>query len=153
VAQFVAEGEAIIRELQGLDPNQQRRRVRIARLRGMEDSSREWSPLMVVEHLMMTGPGMLGAAQSLAAGRVPGEKPGTARVKPRGEVGPEILERYAAFLHGYPAAVAALTLRAEPKFEHPWFGPLDARRWIVLNTFHQALHGRQLGEIRSMLGR
>ncbi|BCU77728.1 hypothetical protein llg_24430 [Luteolibacter sp. LG18] len=147
VDRFVADGRWIVERVRALEPERQRTRVRIERLRGMEDSSREWSPLMVVEHLLITGPAMLGAARSLSAGVVPGRAVSTAAVKPKGEAGAELLEEFGRLLDGYPAAVAALTFPTKPKFPHPWFGPLDARRWVVLNAFHQALHRRQLERI------
>lgn len=147
VEKFVADGRSIVEQIRGLPPEQQRARIRIARMRGLEDSSREWSPLMVVEHLLMTGPGMLGAAKMLSAGTVPQRKVSTAAVKPKGESGAEILDDFARLLDGYPAEVSGLTFPGEPKFPHPWFGPLDARRWVVLNAYHQALHRRQLERI------
>jgi len=147
VEKFIADGRWIVERVRHLGAERQRARVRIARLRGLEDSSREWSPLMVVEHLLMTGPGMLGAAKMLSAGHVPKRAVSTAAVKPKGESGPEILEDFAKLLDGYAAEVAGLTFPDEPKFPHPWFGPLDARRWVVLNAFHQALHRRQLEKI------
>ncbi|MGC4016808.1 MAG: hypothetical protein QM755_20185 [Luteolibacter sp.] len=144
---FVADGRWIVERVRVLEPEQQRTPVRIGRLSGMEDSSREWSPLMVVEHLLMTGPGMLGAAKMLSAGIVPQRKVSTAAVKPKGESGPEILDRFEQLLDGYSSEVAGLTFPDEPKFPHPWFGPLHARRWVMLNTYHQALHRRQLEKI------
>lgn len=147
VEKFVADGRWITERVHQMRSEQQSRPVRIARLRGLEDSSREWSPLMVVEHLLMTGPGMLGAAKMLSAGIVPQRAVSTAAVKPKGKSGAEILGDFAKLLDGYSAEVAGLTFRDEPEFPHPWFGPLNGRQWVVLNTFHQSLHRRQLEKI------
>jgi len=38
-----------------------------------------------------------------------------------------------------------------PTHRHPWFGPLEARRWHCFATFHLQVHRRQLQEIRRAL--
>lgn len=148
---FVAEGRTLVSRVRALSGDARHRRIPIPRLTGLEHSSREWSPLMVIEHLLITGPGMLGAARLLDAGKVPNRTVSTADLKPAGGAGEELLERYETFLDGYRPIVAELRFPPEPRFPHPWFGPLDSRGWIVLNTIHQGIHRRQLAAILDRL--
>lgn len=55
-----------------------KRRVLAPRLTGLEDSSRYWSPFMVVEHLVIVDDNMLGILADLVAGR---RHPAPARIE------------------------------------------------------------------------
>ena len=130
-------------------------RVLVARLRGLEDSSRHWSAAMTVEHLHIVGTGILAAIASLRAGNVPPGQASTADVKPRGEEAPEETRaKFVGLLADGAAADALPPMRpgVGPRYPHPWFGPLDAHRWHVLNGIHQGIHRKQLEAIRAGLG-
>lgn len=125
------------------------RRVLVAPMRGLEDSSRNWSPGMVLEHLLITGRGMLGIALALSHGRTVDRVVRTADVKPRGGDERRVAAAFAELHQALPArwrAERGAQLHG-PTHDHPWFGPLTASDWIRLVAFHLRLHARQFDRI------
>lgn len=151
IEKFIGEGRRILTVVRSLDAEQQQRRTRVRRVTALEDSSREWSARMVIEHLMITGPAMLGAARSLAAGIVPQRQVKISDLKPKGESGPEVLDDFKKLLEGYTGRATGLSKPGQPTFAHPWFGELDAHGWLVLNGFHQSIHRTQVERIVASL--
>lgn len=152
---FQKEGQKVLALLDALPAERRTERVLIARLRGMEDSSRHWSAAMTVEHLNIVGRRFLGVIASLRAGEVP---PGTARtadVKPRGEeTAAETRAKFVTLLADSAAAdgLPPMLPGAGPRYLHPWFGPMEAHGWHALNGIHQGIHRQQLEAIRDGLG-
>ncbi len=153
---FQAEGARVLAVWDALPPERLTERVLIRRFPGIEDSSRYWSAGMTVEHLNIVGADIRAVVRSLRAGRVPDRAARVEDVKPRGEAGPaatraafvEILAETAA----EEAAVAPVAPGVGPRYDHPWFGPIDAFRWHALLGIHQGLHRRQIEAIRDGLG-
>jgi hypothetical protein len=126
------------------------KRVLVAPMPGLEDSSRYWSPAMVLEHLVIVGVAMERAILELSHGRVPPGKADTAKVKPLGQTPvPEIRARYRDFYQGAPARIEAAVgdWRSKARMRHPWFGPFNARQWAWVLGAHAHIHRRQLREI------
>ena len=44
-------------------------------------------------------------------------------------------------------------LKTPLRYEHPWFGPLDAAGWHALAAGHMGIHRRQLENILREMGR
>ena len=61
-------------------------RVLITRLRGLEDSSRNWSVWMTLDHLRITNLALIRVITALTHGHVPPGKASTAAVKPSASV-------------------------------------------------------------------
>jgi hypothetical protein len=123
--------------------------VLIERITGIEDSSRYWSPFMVLQHLRIVNDGIARTVEQLSQGRtVPGVVR-TANMKPGPEAGVEAIEEYRECTERYLArADAALQHTASRvKHTHPWFGPLTAHGWHCLAAIHQGVHRRQLAAI------
>lgn len=148
-----SEEAAILATVAGLTPVDAGKRVLIGRLRGMEDSSRNWSVYMTLDHLRIVNSGVAGLLSLLLAGRRPEQVVGTADVKPSLMVGPEVV---AAFCEANAAVRTAVSgdrsFSSSVRQPHPWFGPLEAAEWLVLVPFHMRLHRRQIerivGELR-----
>lgn len=132
---------------QSLLPNAFQKRVRIKPLWGIEDSSRDWSAEMVLEHLIEVGVRIATAIIELSHGEKPGTPIGDAI--PGGGRGHALIEDYAAFLDDYAATLSEDVGNRDSKLTcpHPWFGELTAHRWACLGAFHQAQHRRHLEEI------
>lgn len=148
---FQREGQKVLALFDALPAGRRTEPVLIPRLRGMEDSSRNWSAAMTVEHLNIVGTAFLGIIASLRAGKVPTGRASTADVKPRGQETPE--ETRAKFVQLLADSAGAdqlppLLPGVGPRYGHPWFGPMEAHRWHVLNGIHQGIHRQQLEAIR-----
>jgi len=141
----------LAREAMAMDDEALARRVLIKRLRGLEDSSRFWSPEMVLEHLVITGEMFTDFIVTLSNGRPVEDKRGIADIKPRGELGRAVITRFVAAHEALPARLAkdAGPLRDEPTHLHPWFGKLNAAEWLSLTAVHLRLHERQWQAIRA----
>jgi DinB superfamily len=143
---FRAEGERVLDLVQPLSPPRLTERVLIERIRGIEDSSRFWSPAMVLDHLVIVGDAIGSVIVSLARGERPPGEASVAAVKPNRAAGPELVGRFRELLARYPRLLAEQVKSRDSRttYPHPWFGELNARQWNVLAAFHQGIHRRQL---------
>ncbi len=140
-----ATAERLIARFAALEPSARTTPVLVERLRGLEDSSRFWSPSMVLEHLCLTGGPMLAMVLMLSHGKTSSRKVSTAAVKPVGKPPEEVL---AAFTKLHREARERLQegagpLREGPTHRHPWFGRLNPTDWLRLMAGHLRLHERQ----------
>jgi hypothetical protein len=121
----------------------------IDRLRGLEDSSRFWSPSMVLEHLCITGKGTTQFILLLSNGEHSGKTVSTAAVKPTGKDPAIVREEFRALHSGLrqQLAEAAGNQWNGPTHAHPWFGPLNAGDWLCMMATHMQLHEQQLDRI------
>ncbi len=147
-ARFQRERERIRTLVESCEPGLRDRRVLIARVRGLEDSSRHWSVWMTLDHLRIVNGQMALVITALSQGQVPQRKASTAAVKPSPDADATVVEAYEASCDALLAAAAAVPeLKTAARFEHPWFGPLDAAGWYALAGGHLAIHRRQLVRI------
>jgi hypothetical protein len=122
----------------------------IARLTGLEDSSRYWSVAMALEHLMIVNTRGMKLAKSLAKGVMPDGKSSTADVKPDGAIdASKIVAKFLSNSELYGKTVASLKLEAHPnvKFQHPWFGMMNAKEWVLFAAPHMQIHRKQIEAI------
>jgi hypothetical protein len=147
-AQFQSERTRIRRSLQSLSDSAAARRVLIARLRGLEDSSRYWSIWMTLDHLRIVHGAVTRAIRALAKDEMPREVASTAAVKPSPDVRSTVVAEYEASCDELLATVAAVDeLRTRLRYAHPWFGPLDAAGWHALAAVHIGIHRSQIERI------
>jgi hypothetical protein len=129
----------------------------IPRVIGIEDSSRNWSAMMVVEHLCQTNTDMLKVIQALMDGVVPRGEIDVALYKPEEDLSYETLDRYLKIKSDYEQTIGRLleehgSLESKKRYAHPWFGKLNAHQWHCLTAVHQRIHRRQLHKLIAMLG-
>ncbi|ESQ16764.1 MAG TPA: hypothetical protein DDY14_17355 [Chromatiaceae bacterium] len=125
-----------------------RRRVLIPRLFGIEDSSRNWSVFMVLEHLVIVNSAIAAALPRLYSGRGSNAEVQIEDVKPVPEAGPEQMQDLVRLVDRYTDIVEKLgNLRAGISHPHPWFGPLSAAQWHTLATVHNSIHRRHIERI------
>ena len=145
---FLTERAAIRNLVERCSPDARARQVLIPRLRGMEDSSRNWSVWMTLDHLRITNDAFTNVIVALCHGQVPLRKASTADVKPSIEQTSDVETAYEASCERFMAAVGAISsLETEVKYAHPWFGPLDGAAWHVLAAMHMGIHRAQIGQI------
>ncbi len=135
-----------------LSPEQMKRTALISRPTGLEDSSRNWSAAMVLQHLVIVDTGIGEVIAALAQEQTFGRKVGIADVKPNPDAGREQLELLGDALKTYVDRVAAVeNLRTAGRHAHPWFGPLDGHGWHTLAALHTMIHRRQLSAVTRVL--
>lgn len=128
-----------------LSPEQMKRTALIPRPAGLEDSSRNWSAAMVLQHLVIVDAGIGELITTLAQEQTSGREVRIADVKPNPDAGREQLELLDDALKTYIDRVAAVeNLRTAGRHAHPWFGPLDGHGWHTLAALHTTIHRRQL---------
>jgi hypothetical protein len=144
-AMFSRERSAILELLRGKEESQLSERVLVKRLPGLEDSSRYWSLLMVVDHLRIVNDQITGVISRLTTGTLPEQAADIAKVKPSGSVGPEVIAEFEKGCAHFTDTIAdAGDLKTALKFAHPWFGPMDAAAWHFMTGFHMQLHRKQM---------
>lgn len=143
----------IIAMIEPLSDDAKTLKILIPRLTGIEDSSRYWSIMMVLEHLMLVNKGITEIATALAADQQPDIEVSIASVKPRGFLKPE--DGVQTFQHKMESVVEQLhQVEKWPSTQllyHPWLGFLSASQWIILLALHQKLHKVQIEEITKRL--
>ena len=145
---FHEELEEILRLAGPLDSEVGARRILVKRLRGMEDSSRDWSVFMTLEHLRIVNEGMRGCILSLAKGKVPPRVASTAAVKPPPDADASALAAFQEGCTAFLEGVAAIPdLKTSSRYAHPWFGPMDAAGWHAVAASHMRLHRKQIEAI------
>lgn len=148
-AVFQKQGRILVELSQGLSADRLQTPVLIARIAGIEDSSRFWSPGMVLEHLIIVGTKMMRAIVELSNGVVPAERADVAAVKPKGAYGPGAVGVFQSFLAQYADTMnREVRDRNSPAtFRHPWFGELNAHQWHCIAALHQGIHRKQMQKI------
>jgi hypothetical protein len=147
-AKFQAEREKICALLADLDPALGSRPVLIRRVSGMEDSSRNWSIWMTLDHLRIIHDSIAGIMTALSNGAPPARQASTAAVKPSPSADATILPRYTTSCDALLARAASIPdLKTAARYAHPWFGPLDALGWYGLAGAHLAIHRVQMKRI------
>ncbi len=150
---FRHEAEQVIALARSLSETQGRERVRIERFIGIEDSSREWSVYMTLEHLVIVNTAIAAILPQLYSGQMVGTQVKIEEVKPVPEAGPEQIDDLVALVDRYTDIVDKLgNLRAGAKLPHPWFGALSAAQWHALAAVHNSTHRRQVERIKQALG-
>jgi hypothetical protein len=145
---FLREADLILHCAERLDPVQGARRVLINRVLGMEDSSRNWSAYMVLEHLVIVDTAIGAMIRTLADGRALTREVRIQDVKPHAEAGPEQIDKFKRAVATYVDIIDTLPyLQTQVRHPHPWFGPLDGRGWHALAAFHHRIHRKQLQRI------
>lgn len=147
-AHIIREREVIRRLVSPLDEATLTRRVLIQRPRGLEDSSRDWSVLMTLDHLRIVHQAITDVIGTLAKEQVPAGEVSTAAVKPNPAVTVDVIEEYERSCDELLATLAAVRdFKTRARFPHPWFGPLDAHGWHALASQHLGIHRVQIERI------
>ena len=122
--------------------------VLLARVTGLEDSSRCWSANMVLQHLVIVDTGIRQLAEALSGNTAFGREVRIAEVKPVPGAGAEQQGLLRAAVDDYVRLIDTLgDLRTPLRHAHPWFGELDLRGWHALSAMHTLAHRRQLQRI------
>jgi hypothetical protein len=142
---FHREADRVLSLVTPLREEEGRRPVLVKRLRGMEDSSRYWSPYMITQHLVIVDRAILMMIRMLSSGKTTDRRSSTADVKPSPDVGPEALDEFRTLLMRWQETLSEIPkLRGGSRHPHPWFGPLDAHGWLAAAAQHHKIHRKQM---------
>lgn len=129
-----------------------RQPVLVPRLTGLEDSSRNWSAAMVIQHLVIVDSGIGQLAAALSSDTPFERVLRIAEVKPDAAAGEEQQALLRAAVDDYAHLIGTLgDLRTSRRHAHPWFGMLDLRGWHTLAALHTTIHRRQIQRIVALL--
>lgn len=152
-AQFERERGLIGAMLQQCTPARGTQRVLISRIPGLEDSSRDWSVWMTLEHLRIVHGIFAHVIGALVKDATPPGETSIASVKPSPDVGTEVVAPFEASCDVLVSTVgSAPNLNTRARYSHPWFGSLDAAGWHALAGMHLAIHRKQIEHILAGLG-
>lgn len=147
-SEFRGERDAVRALYEKCDPQQGSVRVLIPRPVGLEDSSRNWSVWMTLDHLRIVHISFTRVIGALAKEITPDGKADTAAVKPHTDATSDIIAPYERSCDQLLEQIAAVPdLNTKARFPHPWFGPLNAAGWHALSGRHLAIHRVQLERI------
>ena len=147
---FKREGEKILAKARELPAEKITEKVLVKPMPGLEDSSRYWSVSMAMEHLIIVGSQIAGGIVDLGLGKFPQKKADTATVKPfENKSAEKIISEFEAFIKTFLEKTTrdVVNREAPQTFAHPWFGPLNAKKWMALAAIHQQIHRKQIQAI------
>jgi hypothetical protein len=145
---FHGEASTMVRLAGSLAPQAANTPVLIPRIAGIEDSSRNWSVLMTLDHLVIVNSAIIDIIESLSSERLHSRRVSIAEVKPRATQSLETINRFARTTQNYVERISHIgNLVSSTRHSHPWFGPLDALGWHWLATIHHTIHRRQIQKI------
>jgi hypothetical protein len=154
---FRRHGEKVLQLMSDLmratDAPRLSQRVLVPPMVGLEDSSRHWSILMAVEHLVTVGDQMSELILGLSQGKTAFPLADPAKVKPAGSyTASDGAPLFQSFLDRFDQRLASVQNRESSyRFLHPWFGKLTAIQWHAVALLHQGLHRRQCEAILAAL--
>jgi hypothetical protein len=131
------------------------RRVLVPRFAGIEESSRNWSAAMVLEHLAVVGGQVITLTEALCAGRPSSWVLRTRDVKPTGALTrQEAASAFEAMVRAYVELLRSErnAPRSPLRHQHPWFGALRVKQWLAFMTLHHMVHVPHMEAIAAAVG-
>lgn len=147
LALFEKSGAQILSKVEAMDEEAFTKPVLIKRLPGLEDSSRNWSAEMTMEHIQVVTAAALYIIKKLEAGKSLRLPVRTQDVKPSGGIGLDRIRAFESYLEDTPRKLAEFEFASPATHPHPWFGELKSLDWLRLIAFHQNLHRKQIDRI------
>lgn len=153
LAQFEREADKLIAMFDAADLSDASDPVLIGRITGIEDSSRNWSLMMVLEHLSMVNRDILKVIDALQRNIMPRGELAIELYKPESDLDVDVLDRFKDSTFDFLETVRAHgRLRTHISYAHPWFGELNAHAWNCLAAAHIKIHRKQGQAIMAKLG-
>ena len=149
VAIFEKEGMVALSLVREVPEDLRYRQVLVPRMVGIEDSSRNWSIMMTLDHLLIVSRGVAGLIAKLSRDELIEVVVDTADVKPDINSAANIERKFEVFLGRFRKHVSeSVSNRKTSRCHvHPWFGCLNPHGWVVMLAVHQWIHRRQIQQI------
>lgn len=131
--------------------------INIPRVIGVSESNRNWSVLMVLDHLCLVIEDCKKAIVALSDGVEPQGEIELSFYAPSEDVGLGVIGHFehltSCFCRDIQLALKGeATFSGPAQFSHPCFGSMNAKRWLAFAALHQVIHRRQVQKIIVMLG-
>ncbi len=153
LSQFERELDTLLAIVNSADLDGVCEQVLISRITGIEDSSRNWSLLMVLEHLCMVNSDILKVIDALNREIIPKGEVAIEYYKPIADLDVEVIDRFKDNAYDFLEVVRAHgKLKSNLTYAHPWFGMLNAHGWNVLAAAHMRIHRKQAQAIVAKRG-
>lgn len=141
----------IEKSIEALSDEQLRQEVHIGRVFGIEHHSRDFSINMVLEHLSITGSGIMSAIERLSKEESIEEEIRIEDVKPHANASYQ-MQRLKKFYEQYFEFIDQLPKKRSKMIKaHPWFVEFNNRDWHIFNYLHTFVHRRQIQAIAKKL--
>jgi len=148
---FLTESDKMIILVEQFEDEDLTKRVLIDRLRGIEDSSRDWSAMMVLDHLNIVNKGLIGVITTLLNKEETGQNLPEIKiedVKPSEDAGVEMIDAFALNNQEVLEKLVKIqSMKPSKTHHHPWFGEFSAKQWLCLMAVHMKLHRKQIEKI------
>ena len=149
---LLAEAESALRLAAQCDSQLAGRPVLIRRIRGIEDSSRNWSVYMTLDHLRIVNDGIARVIALITEGKTPSHKTRIEDVKPSPTAGEDTIAEFEESVRKLREVChRGAEGNQETTHDHPWFGPLNFKGWHAMAAMHIEIHRRQLEHILKAL--
>lgn len=131
--------------------------IKIPRVIGVSEANRNWSVLMVIEHLCLVIEDCRKAIVALSDGVEPRGEIDLSLYAPSTSVGFDVIDRFEHQVSCFCEDIQTVmkregALSGGSRFSHPCFGSMNAKKWLAFAALHQAIHRRQVQKIIVMLG-
>lgn len=152
-ALFLSESQKLLAIAHNLDIHQLSQPMLVPRLRGIEDSSRHWSVLMILDHLCLVNRTILETLDLLNKNMEPQFDAKIEDFKPDPDVDISIMNRFQDMSEVYVDQIKRLSpLGRRASYYHPWFGILNSHQWHCLAAYHMRIHRKQAHKITTLQG-
>lgn len=131
-------------------PNNLRRETLIDKIFAIEDHSRQFSINMVLEHLVITGSGVMEVIRTLSNEKAYTGSLTIQGVKPfenRADATDAFVAFYGQYMEFYSNLKKRQSCQTAP---HPWFGQFNNFDWHIFMYMHTFIHRRQIEAILSV---
>lgn len=148
---FDKEAKKIEKIVKQIKKEDLQKRVKIKRVFGIEDHSRDYSINMTLEHLVIVGTGLMGIIHTLSQEKRFDKEVIIQEVKPHAneadtlEAFLKLTEKYTAFIDALPKKKSLM------RHQHPWFTEFNNFEWSVFMFIHTFVHRRQIEAIAKIL--
>lgn len=148
---FNKEAKKIEKIVKQIKKEDLQKRVKIKRVFGIEDHSRDYSINMTLEHLVIAGTGVMGIIHTLSQEKKFAKEVTIQGVKPHANEA-DTLEAFVKFTEKYTAFIDALPKKKSlMRHQHPWFIEFNNFEWSVFMFIHTFVHRRQIEAIAKIL--
>jgi hypothetical protein len=154
IASIALECNQVLETVDAVDFDYAGIEVEVPRLFGLPEEWRKWTLFMVLDHLEKFQRAALELVSHLAEDRQPLVAMRLEDLTPEEDASADIAGRFAETARRFQRElVQMLPIRTVREFEHPLFGPLNAKQWIACSLSHHKIHRRHAHKITTIAGK